>query len=389
MANDFSAILPILQDRVNVVGRELTGFIGASFRNVSAARAGQGQSVNYPIVPAGATSTITPGATPPAGTDITPTAGTITMSNLKKFSWNWTGEEAAALENGNIAPFQDIFAQTIEQGLRALVNEIEASLWAEAYKNSSRAFGTAATAPFNTANDMSDLANIRRILNDNGAPESDRHLVLGPAAYANFLSKQSVIFKANEAGGTDSARTGLLPSIYGFNIRESFPITTHTAGTNSLATTTNAGFAAGTKTLALAAAGTGTILPGDVITIATENAGHKYVVTEGDTDVSDGGSIDIGAPGLRAAIAAATRAITTTATYTPNIALQRQGLHLVMRAPNDGADQAADKTIIQDANTGLVFRFARYGQYYQSSWELSALYGVKAANPHLIATLIG
>lgn len=390
MANDFSNILPVLQDKANVVGRELTGFVNASYRNMSASRAAKDQDVKYPIVPALTAAAVTPAATAPAGTDMTPTSATMEMANLRKVSWNWTGEEQRALENGDMAQFGDVFGQTIEQAMRTLVNEIENSLWVEAYKNSSRAYGTAATSPFNTANDLSDLANVRRILNDNGAPMSDRHLVLGAAAYANLLAKQTVVFKANEAGGAEAQRSGMVPNLYGFDIHESYPVTTHTAGTNNgSATTTNAGFAAGVKTLALASAGTGTILAGDVITIASENAAFKYVVTEGDTDVSDGGSIDIGAPGLRVAIGASARAITTTATYTPNIALQRNGLHLVMRAPETGNDGAADTAVIQDANSGLVFQLARYGQYMQSSWELRVLYGVKAANPHLIATLIG
>ena len=389
MANDFSNILPILQDKANVVGRELTGFVNASYRNVSAARAGKDQDVKYPIVPAMASASVTPAATAPAGTDITPTSATIEMANLKKVSWNWTGEEARALQNGDLGPYADVVGQTIEQAMRTLVNEIENSLWLEAYKNSSRAYGTAGTSPFNTANDLSDLANIRRILNDNGAPMQDRHLVLGAAGYANLLAKQTFAFKANEMGSRDTQSSGFMPNVYGFNIHESYPVTTHTAGTNASGTTNNAGYAVGVKDLTLASAGTGTILAGDVITIATENAAHKYVVTEGDSDVSDGGSISIGGPGLRVAIATSARAITTTATYTPNIALQRNGLHLVMRAPETGNDGAADTTEVQDANSGLVFQLARYGQYMQSSWELRVLYGVKAANPHLIATLIG
>ena len=390
MANNFSAILPILQDAANQVGRELTGFIPASYRNTSAARAGHNQVVNYPIVPALSAGAVTPAATAPAGADITPTAGTITMNNLRKVSWNWTGEEMRSLENGDIGPYRDVFAQTLQQAVRTLVNEVEASLWDEAYKNSSRAVGTAGTAPFNTANDMSDLAGVRRILNDNGCPNSDRHLVLSPAGYANLLSKQSISFKANEAGGAEPVRTGFIPNLYGFNIWESYPITTHTKGTNNgSATTTNAGFAAGSTSIALASAGTGTIIAGDVITIATENAGINYVVSSGDADVSNGGTISIGRPGLRVAIATSTRAITTGNNYVPNIALHRNALHLVMRAPETGMDGAADTTTVQDANTGLVFQLARYGQYMQSSWELRCLYGVEAANPQFIATLMG
>ena len=132
MANDFSNILPILQDRANVVGRELTGFINASYRNMSAERAGKDQSVKYPIVPALSSASVTPAATAPAGTDITPTSATISMTNLKKVSWNWTGEEARALNAGDIGPYADVVAQTVEQAMRTLVNEIESSLWLEA-----------------------------------------------------------------------------------------------------------------------------------------------------------------------------------------------------------------------------------------------------------------
>lgn len=387
MANDFSAILPILQDSANIVGRELFGFIPSCYRNVSASRAGLNQTVNYPIVPQGTTSTVTPAATPPAGSDITPTAGSITMNNLKKYSWNWTGEQEAALQNGDIAPFSDIFKQTLTQGMRTLANEIEAALWVEAYVNSSRATGTAGTAPFNTASDMSDLANIRKILNDNGAPLDDRHLVLGSTGYANFLAKQPILFKANEAGSRDSQTTGMIPRIYGFDIRESFPIAQFTAGTNSGATTNSAGYAVGSTAFTLASAGTGTILAGDVVSFAGDT--NKYVIKTGDADVSNGGTFALNAPGIRVAMSAATKAITTTASYTPNIALHRNGLHLVMRAPATGSDGAADTAVVTDEKSGLVFQLARYGQYMQSSWELRVLYGVKAANPHLIATLIG
>lgn len=388
MANVFSAILPTLQRAANKVGREMTGLVPAAYRNIEAAQAAHNQTVNYPIVPAGSVSSVTPAATAPAGTDITPTAGTITMSNLKKYSWNWTGEEARALQNGDIGPYSDVFSQTFEQGLRALVNEIENALWLEAYKNSSRAYGTAGTTPFNTAADLSDLAQARRTLNDNGAPLSDRHVILGSTAYANLLAKQTIAFKANESA-SQSPETGIIPRLYGFDLRESYPITTHTAGTNSGATTSTAGFAAGSTSIALASAGTGTILAGDVITIASENAAFKYVVTSGDADVSNGGTISIGAPGLRLAIATSARAITTTATYTPNIAMHRMGLHLVMRQPETGMDGAAETASVTDPNTGLTFQLARYGQYMQSSWELRVLYGVKAANPHFIATMIG
>src|SRR5437870_5885560 len=107
MSNTISAILPVLQDSANMIGRELVGFIPACFKNASAARAGYNQTINYPIVPALSAAAVAPANVAPAGTDVTQGAGTITMDNLRKVSWNWTGEERRALSNGDIAPYQD------------------------------------------------------------------------------------------------------------------------------------------------------------------------------------------------------------------------------------------------------------------------------------------
>ncbi len=389
MANTLTAIIPTLQDSANMIGRELTGFIPACYKNTSATRAGYNQTINYPIVPTLSAAAVTPAATAPAGTDIIQDAGTIIMDNLRKVSWNWTGEEGRALMNGDIAPYQDIIAQTLQQAMRTLVNEIENSLWVAAYKGASRAYGAATTTPFATANDLTQFANINKILNDNGTPKVDRHMVLGSAAMVNLTGIQSGLFKVNESGSSETLRNGSVGRVQGFDIHESYPIAPVTAGTNSGGTTDNAGYAVGATTLTLASAGTGTILAGDILAITGDASAAKYVVKTGDSSVANGGTFVLNAPGLRGTLSAATHALTTTATYTPNIAFQRNALHLVMRAPETGQDGAADTVQVSDPVSGLVFQFARYGQYMQSSYELRVLYGVKAVKPDFIATLIG
>jgi hypothetical protein len=389
MSNTLTAIIPTLQTAANTVGRELVGFIPASYKNASAARAGYNQTVNYPIVPTLSAAAVTPAATPPAGTDITQQAGSIVMDNLRKVSWNWTGEERRALMNGDIAPYQDIISQTLQQAMRTLVNEIENSLWVAAYKGASRAYGTAATAPFGTAADLTDFAQMAKILDDNGAPQADRHIVVGSAAMANLRGKQSVLFKVNEAGTDETLRRGAIGEVMGMMVHNSYPIVPVTAGTGASATTDNAGYAVGATTLTLASAGTGTILSGDIVVITGDGSSSKYVVKTGDSDVSNGGTFILNTPGLRGTLSAATHALTLTATYTPNIALHRNGLHLVMRAPDNGDDAAVDTVEVTDSVSGLVFQLARYGQYMQSSFELRVLYGVKAVKSDFIATLIG
>jgi hypothetical protein len=390
MSNTISAILPILQDRANTVGRELVGFIPACYKNASAQRAGYNQVINYPIVPALAAAAVAPAATAPAGTDITQAAGSIVMDNLRKVSWNWTGEERRALNNGDIAPYSDIVGQTLEQAMRTLVNEIESSMWVAAYKGSSRGYGSATVAPFGTANDLTDFANIQKILDDNGTPEMDRHLVVGGAAMVNLRGKQSVLFKVNEAGTSETLRRGRIGEVMGLDVHNSYPIAPVTAGTNSGGRSDASGYAVGATTLTLDSNGTGTILAGDIIAITGDASAVKYVVKTGDTDVSNGGTVVLNTPGLRGTLSAATHAFTTTATYTPNVAFHRNALHLIMRAPDTGDDAAQAETVtVTDAFSGLVFQFARYPQYMQSSFELRVLYGVKAVKSDFIATLIG
>jgi hypothetical protein len=387
MANTLTSVIATLQTAANQVGREQVGFAMAAYKNADATKAAYNQTVSYPIVPTMSAAAVTPAATSPAGTDLTITNGTITMDNLRKVSWNFTGEDEVRLMRGDSSQVEDVRTQIFAQAMRTLVNEIENSCFLAAYKGSSRAYGTAGTAPFATAADFSDFAGVAQILDDNGAPVVDRHLVVGGAAMANLRGKQSVLFKANEAGTDETLRKGSIGEVMGFNVHQSYPITQVTKGTGASATTDNAGYAVGSTTLTLASAGTGTLLSGDVVTFAGDT--NKYVINSGDADVSNGGTISLGRPGLRVAMSAATKAITVGNSYTPNIALQRMGLHLVMRAPATGGDAAVDTVTVTDQYSGLVFQLARYAQYMQSSWELRVLYGVKVTNPDFIATLIG
>lgn len=387
MANTITAIIPTLQTAANNVAREGAGFAQACYKNVDAERAGYNQTLNYPIVPTLTAAAVTPTNVSSSGTDVTQEAGTIVMDNLRKVSWNWTGEQTRALLNGDIAPWEDIFSQTLKQAFRTLTNEIEASLWAAAYKGASRAAGTAGTAPFATAADFTDFANIAQILDENGTPPTGRKLVVGSAALNNLRAKQSSLFKVNEAGSPEFLRTGNLGQVMGFDMYYSQPIAQVTKGTGASATTDNAGYAVGARTLTLASVGTGTLLSGDIVTFAGDT--NKYVIQTGDSDVSNGGTIVLGRPGLKVAMSAATKAITVGNNYTPNVSFHESALHLVMRTPEDGMDGADDVVNVTDDFSGLTFQLARYGQYMQSSWELRCLYGVKAVQSEFISTLIG
>lgn len=390
MANTLTAVEPILYEALDVVSREIVGFIPAVSKDSNAERAAKGQTITYPVVPAITSENITPGELPANSGDQTIGSGTMTISKAKAAPIRWNGEEQRFLSTGDQPQVRNILRNQFAQAFRVLVNEVESDL-AALYKDAARAYGTAGTLPFNTANDMSDVAQIAAILDEKGAPRAGRKLVLSTAAIANLKGKQPGLFNVDAAGTAETLRDGFVGRLMGFDLYDSSGIGIHTAGTESGATTSTAGFAAGATTIALASAGTGTLLAGDVVEFASENAGIKYVLKTGDADVSNGGSIVLNGSGLKLAIGASARAITTSANYVPNLAFSPDAIQLVTRVPAmpEGGDAADDVTEIVDPVSGLVFQVAVYKQYRQVKYEIGLAWGVEMVKPDHAVILLG
>lgn len=384
-ANTLTAIIPDLYAGMDVVSRELVGFIPSVTRNSSAERAAVGQSVVYDIAPIPTPFNVTPSMTVPEPDNFTTGAGSLTISKSRGVAFGWTGEEQRAVDTG--LGYLSVQANNFAQGLRVLVNEMEADIAAAAAVAGSRAIGTAGTAPFGS--DFDAIADIRKILDDNGAPMSERSLVMNTAAGAN-LRKLSSLTNVGDAGTSMTLRDGELLNIHGFSLKESAQVATVVAGTAAATAKTDAtGYAVGSKVITLGSVGTGTIKAGDVITFAGDT--NQYVVASGDTDVSNGGTITLADPGLRVAIPAAATAITVLATHASNVAFSRNALHLVTRAPalpREG-DSAIDRMQITDPRSGMVFEISVYAVYRKLRAEVTAAWGVGAIKPEHIALLLG
>lgn len=386
MANTITNLIPILYEALDVVSRELVGFIPSVMRDSAADRAALNQTVNIFTAPAIAGGDITPGQTPPDDGDAT--FGNVTMTIQKSRYWpvRWSGEESKSIapsgQQSNVQ--RDQFAQA----MRAACNEIETDL-AALHVSASRAYGTAGTAPFGTASDLTDLSYTKKILEDNGAPQTDLQLVLGTTAKANLGGKQSALFKVNEAGTADLLRRGIIGQLEGLDVHASGQVKSHTKGTGASATTDNAGYAVGATVITLASAGTGTIVAGDVITFAGDT--NKYVVVSGDADVSNGGTITLQEPGLMQAIAASATAITVAANSVRNMAFSKSAIVLATRMPAlpAGGDSADDRIAITDPVSGLVFEVSLYRLYRRIKYEVAIAWGVKMVAPRHTAILLG
>lgn len=382
MSNTLTNLIPAMFAGLDEVSREQAGYVRAVSRNSSVERAALDQTVYVPIAPAVSTAANTAAVSAPDTGDNTMTTASVSITASKHVAIRFNGEEVLGLKNaGN---YDDIVKKRFAQGFRALVNEIEAAIYAAAYKKSSRAYGTAGTAPFGTAADLSDLAQARKILEDNGAPTSSLKLVLSNAAAANLRGKQSSLFKVNEAGSDDLLREGRFGRLEGFDLFQSGQASVHTKGTGSGYLVNDATPPAVGDVSITTDTGSGTIVAGDVITLAGDS--NKYVVN---TALASN-VVVINEPGLQVA-ADDNDAITVGNDYTANLAFADSAIVLATRMPALplGGDMASDRMTVQDPVSGLAFEVAEYRQFRQTVYHIAIAYGVAAIKQEHIATILG
>ncbi|MHB1482093.1 MAG: P22 phage major capsid protein family protein [Bellilinea sp.] len=380
MANNLTGLYPTLYEALDVVSREQVGYIPAVARSSKAERAAKGQTITWPVVPPGTAGDIAPAASGPTGSDTAVGAPTISIGKSRSVPVYLTGEELMGLRSGETD--QIIIRDAFAQAMRTLCNEIEADLALLAKIGASRAVGAAGTAPFATANDLSDLAAAMKVLDDNGAPNSDRHAVMNSAAMVNLRGKQSV--GLGQAGAGEVLRTGSLANLLGIDIHQSGGISLHTKGTGAAYVTSGA-TAPGVTDVALVT-GSGTVLAGDVVTFAAD-AVNKYVIGTG---VAAPGTIKLNKPGAMVTIPTGD-ALTVGNNYTQNSVFSRNALALAVRlpaAPPEG-DAAFEVVEMRDPASGLVFEIRAYRQYRRIAYEVGIAWGGAIGKAEHLVTLLG
>lgn len=383
MANVLTNLAADIYKAADVVGRELVGLIPSATINTSdSLRAAKGDTVrsHFTRTPT-VNSTFAPSMTIPEGTDQTVDNKVLTVNNFASVQIPWTGEDIKHVRNG--AGFETIYGDQIKQAMRVIANTIEAYVGIVVKNGASRAIGTAGTTPFASNHDV--MAQVRQILVDNGCPANDGQIsmVLNTSA-GTKMRNLTQLQKASEAGGSDLLRQGTLLDLQGLMIKESAGIASHTKGTGA-AYETSGSTAVGVKDIALVT-GTGTVLPGDVVTFAADST-NKYVVGTG---VAAPGTISLNDPGALVVIATA-NALTVGNSYAANVAFHKSAVEVVVRAPAmpEGGDAAIDRMLVQDPFSGLVFEIAAYNGYMKKMIEVRCMYDAKVWKPQHVATLLG
>jgi hypothetical protein len=368
------------------VSNEPTGFIQSVNTNTGAETAAIGDQIKIPVGTAGEVEDTPVGYSNPTEGTSDVGANTMAITDSKTVKIDWKGEHQKAVMNSGV--LGTVLAQQFADAFRKLRNEIEKAAYKAAIEGASRAYGTAGTTPFGTANDMSDLANLQGILDANGAPESNRTIILSPAAKINLLSKQMNMIKVNESGSEATLRSGIIMPTYGFNVRSSAAASKHVkSGAGTIAINAESGYAAGAKELAIDGA-TAAPKAGDIVTIGS--AADKYVVGEGSTTTK----LVLNPKGL-VNTAADDDSVGLVGDYVASVALHRNAVALAIRPPavpefnGQKMDTALAREYVTDPLTNITYEVAVYGGQRMLQFQVSVAWGAKAVNGEFIATLIG
>lgn len=381
MSNTLTQLIPDLYQSLDIVSREMAGFIPSITLDPSAERAALNQPIRIPLTPASQGEDVKPGQLPPddGDQDIDNVPLTITKSRMVPFRWE--GEQQKGIKSG--PGYKGIRQDQITQAMRTLVNEIEVDL-GQLFCRASRATGEAGKTPFKDT--LTDTAQVRKILTDNGAPLSDLQCVIDTTSGA-ALRTMAQLTKANEAGTTSLRAQGTLLELHGFTLRESAGVA-YSPSDKTEKMTTGSDLEEGETRIPLPTLGSEgksavpeSVTEGSVIVLGK----HKYVVAGKSYD-----AIHIHEPGLQEDLKAGTK-FETVSSFTANFAFSRSAIILATRAPAlpEEGDMADDRIMITDPRTGMSFEVSMYKQYRRVRYEVAAAWGCQNIKPEHSAILLG
>lgn len=381
MSNTLTQLIPDLYQSLDIVSREMAGFIPSVTLDPSAERAALGQPIRIPLTPASKGEDVKPGQLPPDNGDQNIDNVPLTITRSRMVPFRWEGEQQKGIKSG--PGYKGIRQDQITQAMRTLVNEIEDDL-GDLYRRASRATGEAGKTPFKDT--LTDTAQVRKILTDNGAPLSDLQCVIDTTSGA-ALRTMAQLTKANEAGTTSLRAQGTLLELHGFTLRESAGVA-YCSNDKSEKMTTAKDLHEGDTIIDLPTLGSDgisavpkSVTEGSIIVLGK----HKYVVAGKSYD-----AIHIHEPGLQEDFKAGAK-FETLSNFAANFAFSRSAIILATRAPAlpEEGDMADDRIMITDPRTGMSFEFSMYKQYRRVRYEVAAAWGCQNIKPEHTAVLLG
>ena len=396
--NTLTALVPSFYVGLYQVAQEQTDLIDAVNMNVKLESAYVGQVITYPIAPVATTDNVDP-ASVPSFSGQTAGSGTLSISKAKNAGIVYNGDEIRQLQLTGI--YSNYYADQMAQAVRALRKLVSADIAAAGVAGACRAIGTgtdsitAGTTPFATAGDLTDFAACNRMFNQNGSPAGGlaRRLILNNDSVYNIQGKQSVLFKANEAGTDKLLRTGEIGTVSGLAVgldEMLVPVTT-TMDANDLPILTGA-LVVGATAIVLTVNScsspmTHTPVAGDRFYIGSDKQ-FVYVVKSYTAT-----TITISEPGLMAGELINAVVHFIPGTMTPNLFFTRDAITLIARQPLiafEGVQgQLIGRQTMPDPRCGLIYQLLMWQTGRSIQIEVALAWGVGVTNAHNLGVLMG
>ncbi len=220
-------------------------------------------------------------------------------------------------------------------------------------------------------------------------PDSPRQVVLGPAAVNKF---NQVFYQDYVSGSPDQQMTGSLRPKFGMQYTDSNKLPRHTNGLGWVGSTplinNGAGYAAnaetngalpGISTIAIdgLAAGTPTLLKGDLFTLDHGGSiGVKPYTLTADANVAANAATITVSPGLQAAVVD-NQALTVIASHAVNLAFHKQALALVSRPMRVPTAPGANVSVVNFGGIGLRASVWYEPKDVRTYVRMDGLFGVK------------
>uniref|UniRef100_A0A6M3JB63 Putative capsid protein n=2 Tax=viral metagenome TaxID=1070528 RepID=A0A6M3JB63_9ZZZZ len=388
MANDLSVIEHKILARGLLALRQQVIMPRLVNNSYSTDAAQKGDVVNVPIPVAQAASAVTPAAVPPTPASKTPTNVQIALDQWYHSDFHLTDKELTEVDKN-----QHFFPMQASEAIKALANQVNVNIMSN-YLGVYGYHGTAGTTPFGATPGVSDATNVRKILNQQLCPKSDRRLVLDYDAEENALVLAA--FSDLEKTGDQKVKIeGVLGRKYGFDIAADDHAPLHTAGTITTglivkASTVHAVGATSIVCTTAASTGACALLTGDIILIAGDS--QTYVLTADATETAAATDVTLSiSPPLKVATAGS-EAVTVKASHRVNLAFHRDAFAFATR-PLMGslADLQLGSRILsmQDPVSGIVLRLEIMREFKQTVWDFDILWGSKLVRAELACRLAG
>lgn len=321
-------------------------------------------TVNVTVSAAVASRDVTPDVVAPVVTAVTPTSIPITLSQWKEAPFAMDDKGLSQVDRG-ILPMQ------AAEAAKSIANGAEDYLWSliTGLKGCYGFAGVSGTTPFGV--NTGEFLDARKVGARQLMAKTNRFVVLDTDAEANALGLRA-FQDASFGGGSGVILTGEIGNKLGATWVSSQRVPTHIAGTGAGYLVNNGGgYAVGVKTVTVDT-GTGTLLPGDIISYDNHPQTYQVQTTVGGGTVT---SITF-EPGLVVAVVD-NQIITKRATFVANMLIERSCLSYAM-APLLDTQQVPGATlqmIAIDEVSGLALRLEVSRQYKQTQWSFDALYG--------------